>query len=883
MLKLAWRYMVYYKNQTVAILFSIILTAGLFSGISSLLYSSKMNDLEKNKLIYGDWHYKIAVNEEQLEKMNTVEHRRGYLLQDCGKLEIRDAVEEPYRILFEYADDRYRKLLHREIIEGKYPVGGNEIAADNYTLGNLGFTGGVGDKIAIGQNEYIVTGIVKSEWAPNIDNMELFVGEEFAKKMSYYYAYINFGTGEKLYKQLDNFLKINEIASDAVENNEEVTSFLCGEKPDSIRDIVDFGLNNKKGNITYIILKLQSEYNLAFNAMLMLLCIFSLFVIYSVFNISVSKRMSQYAVLQTVGIGEGTIFGSLTFELWVLFIIGYPAGVGMSIGLLNLLYNKLGKIFGSGNLISNTELQIKQSEQVIGNTALSSNFYIAWNAVIVGFVFLLIALSWIAFLTLRKIRKQSLNDIMKENVSTGMKKRKIYSTGHRSLLNVLIKRFMFSKRRKFVSILISLSLGGCIFLCTSYMVENLKIHAELSMKSDDGLNSEYKISLKTDKLSDSIPSSVVDNVKSFDDLEDVYATKYTLGEISIRKDELEWTDYFTERNNHYAFKRDYDGICVEKNNATYGIKYDVYGYEDELIESLNDYVLEGKIDMQSLEDHGVIAVANMDGQGNYDFYGKHPGDYIQLKVPKSKDCNKEVLKFNDSPDEYVVENLKIVAIVSRALIKEQGFLIRDPWKSAQSVIMTNQQMEDYFGINNYNIISASQKEKDKSVDVARKLLLAIKDVPRATLQDYSTAIETQKNYLKQQQLFFSGIAIIVLIISLFHIINSMNFSILARRHEFGIIRAMGITDAGFYKMIAKEGLLYGLLANMLMILVYATILKKIMIYYMQHVIKFLHITANVPTTLIITIIILNLVIALISVMVPARQIIKSNIISEIRE
>ena len=116
MLKLAWRYMVYYKNQTVAILFSIILTAGLFSGISSLLYSSKMNDLEKNKLIYGDWHYKIAVNEEQLEKMNTVEHRRGYLLQDCGKLEIRDAVEEPYRILFEYADDRYRKLLHREII-----------------------------------------------------------------------------------------------------------------------------------------------------------------------------------------------------------------------------------------------------------------------------------------------------------------------------------------------------------------------------------------------------------------------------------------------------------------------------------------------------------------------------------------------------------------------------------------------------------------------------------------------------------------------------------------------------------------------------------------------------------------------------------------------
>ena len=41
MLKLAWKYMRYYKSQTLAILASIILTAALLSGISSLIYSSQ--------------------------------------------------------------------------------------------------------------------------------------------------------------------------------------------------------------------------------------------------------------------------------------------------------------------------------------------------------------------------------------------------------------------------------------------------------------------------------------------------------------------------------------------------------------------------------------------------------------------------------------------------------------------------------------------------------------------------------------------------------------------------------------------------------------------------------------------------------------------------
>src|SRR5699024_3281907 len=146
----------------------------------------------------------------------------------------------------------------------------------------------------------------------------------------------------------------------------------------------------------------------------------------------------------------------------------------------------------------------------------------------------------------------------------------------------------------------------------------------------------------------------------------------------------------------------------------------------------------------------------------------------------------------------------------------------------------------------------------------------------------TSAIETQKNYLQQQQIFFSSIAVILLIISLFHIINSMNHTILARKREYGIIRAMGITDSGFYKMILQTGILYGLLADVFIFLLYNLVLRRIMDYYMAHVLQFLHLTSNVPNIVLIGIMLLNVVIAIVAVMFPARKMTKESIISQIR-
>lgn len=698
-------------------------------------------------------------------------------------------------------------------------------------------------------------------------------------------ASLRFNEDEKLYKQLDAFLQEHKLSSEAVVGNDEVIQYLGGEAPSSISEIVKFGLFEEEGNFTYIVLKLQSDYNLAYNGMIFLLCLFSLFVVYSVFSISVSKRTSEYGMLQTLGISEAQIGGTLLLELWMLFFIGYPLGCFLGNGILSLVYQKLSGVFG-GKGIGGAETGLSVADHTLAEGANAAKFFVSVDAMVFGFIFLLISLALVAFIVVRSLRKHSLKAVMSGDTSF-TKRRKIYALRNVNMANVVVRKFMFANKRKVIGILLSLSIGGCIFLCTTYMVENLKVHAELSLMSDDGLGSEYRISLKSDSLKDTIPEVVADKIKSMPETENVYATKYTMGELQLSSNEFlakeDWRDYFKYQNQEPYFIQRYDGICNQQEDGNYRIKYNVYGYDEAMIEQLQDFILEGEIQPETIKNNNqVIVTANMDGQGNYYFYGKKPGDKITLRVPKTENYTDELLKFQSGEENYIEKEFEIAAIINRPLAQEKDFLNTEVWKNAQTVIMTSEQMEENFGITDYSFINASPTDGTDVQSVSNQLLQVIRDVPKAVLQDYTSAIETQKDYLKQQQIFFSGIAVILLIISLFHIVNSMNHTILARRREYGIMRATGITVSGFYKMILQTGILYGLLADAFIFLLYNLVLRRVMDYYMAHVLQFLHLTSNVPNLVLIGIMVLNVVIAVVAVMIPAWKMGRENIISEIR-
>ncbi|HIY64631.1 MAG TPA: FtsX-like permease family protein [Candidatus Mediterraneibacter stercoripullorum] len=710
MLKLAWKYMKFYRSQTFAIFISIFLTAGLLSGIASLMYSSRQSEIANSKAIYGDWHYQMEADAETYSSVQSGEAGDGYTLEQCGKMEIRDAVSEPYVIYFVYGDEDYREMAHRQLIEGAYPEAENEIAADAYVLSNLGFSGNVGDAIAIGGTEYIVTGILQSEWAASASEMEVFVSDSFIGRGSQRFLYLQFAEDGKLYRQLEAFQRKYGLPFDGAEANDEVTQYLGGEPADSIPDIVRFGLTNEQGKFTYIVLKLESEYNLSYYGMILLLCLFSLFVVYSVFNISASKRTAEYGMMQTLGISEKRIGATLVLELWTMFLIGYPLGCLAGNGILGLCYGSLTGVFQDYGASLTGGAQLTAADQTLAQTASpESGFFVAWDAAAVGFVFLLAALAAAGYVTVYSLRRHSLREVMSGDTSFAGR-RKIYAKCHADLAGVVVRKFMFSNKRKVLGILLSLS---------------------------------------------------------------------------------------------------------------------VYGYDDGMIAQLQDYILEGDVDPARMKaEDQIIAVANVDGQGNYYFYGKKPGDRITLKVLKMDGYTDELLKFQESGEQYIEKEFEIAAIVSRPLAQEDSFMNVDAWSNTQSVILTNEQMEESFGITGYSFVNASPADDAQPDLVSAQLLQVIRDVPKAVLTNYTTAIRTQRNYLNQQQLFFSGIAGIILLYNMF--------------------------------------------------------LRRVMDYYMAHVVQFLHLSAGVPNMVLAGVMLLNLGIASAAVFVPARRMLRENVIDEIK-
>src|SRR5699024_5902631 len=266
-------------------------------------------------------------------------------------------------------------------------------------------------------------------------------------------------------------------------------------------------------------------------------------------------RTSEYGMLQTLGVSESQISGTLIMELWMLFIIGYPLGCFLGNGVLSLVYQKFSGVFG-GKGVGGAENGLSVADHTLAEGTNAVKFYVSWDAMVFGFAFLLVALALVAFAVVRSIRKQSLKDVMSGDTSF-VKRRKIYALRPINMAGVVVRKFMFANKRKVLGILLSLSIGGCIFLCTTYMVENLKVHAELSLMSDDGLGSEYRISLKSDSLKDTIPEAVADKIKNLPGTDDVYATKYTMGELRLTEDEFlaedEWKDYFKYQNQDAYF------------------------------------------------------------------------------------------------------------------------------------------------------------------------------------------------------------------------------------------------------------------------------------------------------------------------------------------
>ena len=296
---------------------------------------------------------------------------------------------------------------------------------------------------------------------------------------------------------------------------------------------------------------------------------------------------------------------------------------------------------------------------------------------------------------------------------------------------------------------------------------------------------------------------------------------------------------------------------------------------------LSEYLLEGTVSYNKMiENNQVILKTLMDGAGYYDGIDIHVGDHITLKVPKSPFADHaELLKFQASDENYMEKDFVVSAIVSRCTGETDEFI--GSGTNVVSVIMPQQMMESNFDIADYNSLNINLEEDAKSDEVSNKLKNYIVGLNKCVIHDNTTEIEKKNDSIMQKVYFFYGIALILFFISLLHTTNSMNHQIQSRRYEMAILRAMGITEQGFCKILINEGLFYGVCTSACM-LVLIFISKFILANIMQHLLRFIIVNHNIPLFPCIGMTLLNIIVCVAVMVVSGRELLKKHIIDEIK-
>ena len=873
------------KGQTISILLGMILSIAMIAAVSSLMYSAQVNKAEGNRERYGDYHYYVWGDKKLKEDMIGNRKAGGFTFQNVQALELKAArkAENNAKLLFVYANQGCRKMIKKELEEGNYPVNENEIAMDRYTLRIAGAKDTVGGRIIIEGKKYILSGILK-ETAELSEIPEVYVSGSFPNDLKEYKLYIKFDEGRSLYRQVKAFLdSYSSIEENEVVSNDMLVNDLSDKNIERLFYMVEEVLEDEEANFITLLMRLEDGFHMTSGLVAGILAVFSIFIIYSIFHISTSKRQKEYSILQTIGVGRKSIFLLLFIELALLFLMGYPLGVFLGIGADKLLFKRAGTLF-SGNISLLEQTHRGRDVNIEVPVAMPGNemFYVNWEAVFYCAFFILFLLFLISFLLSRKVCKKTVLDMMSGG-SKYFQAGKIYSLKNKSLLGVLTNRFMFSSPRNLAAIVLSIAVGGVLVLSTNYISVNTRLNNEMAMHSGDDVSSDIKISIGSEEaFGYGVSQFQMEQIQDLAGVASASGFRYLIGEFPVMENQLKWKSYWPEIADEPGWNQSEDVMARFHGNVTetdegYKIKTNIYGYGRESFDSLKDFILDGEINPDKMEaENGIILKTLVDAQNNHDGLVIQPGDTITLKTMKNINGKKELLWFEGEEGEYQEQEFKVLALVSDSVIHNTENIGDQP-----AVIMTNQQLEQLYQVENYNMLTV-QKEEQSDKNVLSEIQKILAGTGHVKIVDNSFSIQAKNDGIKRAEILLYSISALLMVIALFHIINTMFHLLDARRYSFAVLRAMGITETDFYKMLVVQALKYAAITCTVIFVVYIGIVQRVISNMLVHVYTYINRLQGVSVGAALLVVGGIVLMFLLSVTITASQILKLNIVEELK-
>lgn len=851
-LSIVLKYIKSYKARSLAIILSIVLGTALIVGVGTLSRSAQQADVDRMKRELGTHHVKFKdINKEQLEivkqgkDIKDISITSNYASTDLG---------EKLPINMQRASENYLKK-YSKLLKGRYPKENNEVVVEEWVLNCLGLEPNINQEITFKLYEkekpetFKVVGILSDRYsAKSVGISEMFMSLD-KSSINKFDTYVEFNENTDINKN------INDISKKAKFNKEDNIRI----NKELVYSIMANGRLDQESKSTAVVVSL-----------------FAGFVMYSIYSISIYQRIREYGVLKALGSTNFKIFKFMIYELLMLSFVSLPIGALIGMGGAQI-FNKL-----SGNI----KFEIK---------GVSTSFVIPIKVIILAIGCILVVSFIISILTYIKIARVSTIDAIRKNLNNNKRVKK-NNFIVKKLSNYIIvtknvsMRNIFRDKAGLAIIILSMSIGGLMIVRNNYTQKEYNER----MKDDDLRvynNGDFILTANSFHNENSAMSNKqIKDIKAIEGIKEVKTASILETRMDIPKEKFNDLNYYKEKEENAKRVGKGHEILENKEKNTYTIQQKIKGYNDEMIKSLEDYVVSGKIDANKMKNNNEVVLYIPHTHREYGrsaivIGGGKPvvnikvGDTVKVKYPKGKMKTideKEKYWSMKKGDNYDFEyyEFKVGAIVDYPFADDCLY----SWESGIDVITSNEYMEKITGVNTHSLVYANIKDGANYEDINKKLGKIGSKTAGTTTKCMIKEKEIDKQSDKKENMYRYGIIAIIFTISMFNIINNVSYNITSRTSEFGMLRAVGISNEDFRKMIIYEGLLYGVLSSIAVIVI--GILMQIRIYNTWGF-EYVGLEFEIAYMDYILISIANILIGLFATYIPARKIKESNIVESI--
>ena len=783
-----------YKNRSISIGIGIVLGIALIVGVGSLSFSAKEQNIKQTEYELGS-HF-VRYNDLNDNQVDDIENMKNDGTGDnpkdnIGKLGLityydSSTPESDDLTNIASVNRELLELQNTELVKGNFPKKANEVVIEKWVLDNLGVKPEIGQKITIDlygrkkKETFVVSGILSDRVSAKSSGiMEIFLNRDFKKSNEKTDAYVRFKDDKNIVENIylvaddlgldDEGISVNRMLLDAMGQLEEI------------------------------------DYNLIYSAIAAAIVL--AIVVYGVFNISIIQRISEYGLIRAIGGKLSDIVKLLLTELLLIWLVSLPIGVAVGYLVAVLLKKVSGNVF--------TEMAVELSTisvpiEIIGFASVVSLLII---------VFIVVLLAW-------KIKRISPIDEIRGNIKTSVdkkrnqkmiRKRKNNSLSYSKIIPIEIKMAMKNVLRNksgFAITLISMCLGSVMFLASSFYSDLMK-DQQKKLEEVSRVNTDFKISMIITKpMYAGYSIKDIEDIRSINGVENVDEIRSLYARMFLKENQILDKEYFKKENEGTYTKNVLGGLLVDCGNGDKILKSGVYGYNDTLLKKLDKHLAKGNVDLKEMNNEEVAIAMVPKNNGKYTV-GVDIGDKLKVTFREDGISSEEYLKMTDTGGKYITKEFKIVGIVNE-LVDYSDYYVDD---RSVNLVLSNKQFEKFSGYKNAQIVNIEMKDDANREKVAKQILTIANRTNGNVFSDLTEERMTLAAMEENKQMFINAIIGILFLISIINIVNNIKYSMVSRRAEFGIIRAVGADNKMFRKIVLSEGLMYGLYSGVISVIV----------------------------------------------------------------